>query len=105
VFVNRAKITTNIQVVANEWRALPPLGPYYTKDWFIEREGRGAFNPVVDRTPAQAAAARLMPKQPNLKTYAAALTREEVDKNVVTEWGPFLLSDIERGDWTNAMII
>jgi hypothetical protein len=52
-----------------EWTALPLLGPYYGKDWFIEREGKGALNPIVNRTPAQAAAARLMLKQPNLEMY------------------------------------
>jgi hypothetical protein len=51
-----------------EWKALPPLGPYYVKDWFIEREGEVEFNPVINRTPAQAAAARLMPKPPDLET-------------------------------------
>jgi hypothetical protein len=87
--------------MANEWRALPPLGPYYGKDWFIKREGKDAFNPVVNRMPAQAAAARLMPKQPNLKTYGK---RDEIDKKVFMEWGPFVPSDIKRGDWINAMI-
>jgi hypothetical protein len=45
-----------------------------------------------------------MPKPPNLETYAAALTREERDKNILMEWGPFVPSDIDRGDWINAMI-
>jgi hypothetical protein len=84
--------------------ALPPLGPYYGKDWFIEREGEGAFNPIINRTPAQAAAARLMPKPPNLETYAAALTRDEMDENISMEWGPFVTTDIDRGDWINRMI-
>jgi hypothetical protein len=87
-----------------EWKALPPLGPYYGKDWIIEREGKGTFNPVINRTPAQAAAARLMPKPPNLETYAAALTRDEMDENIIMEWGPFVPSDIDRRDWINAMI-
>jgi hypothetical protein len=86
MLVNRAKIPTDIQVVVNKWRALPPLGPYYAKDyWFIERESGGTFNPVVNRTPAQAAAARLMLRQQNPETYAAALTGEEVDESVITE--------------------
>jgi hypothetical protein len=83
-----------------EWKALPPLG----KDWFIEREGEGAFDPVINRTPAQAAAARLMPKPPNLETYAAALTRDEMDENIIMEWGSFVPSDIDRGEWINAML-
>jgi hypothetical protein len=66
-----------------EWKALPPLGPYYGKTWYIEGEGEGAFDPVINRTPAQAAAARLMPKPPNLETYAAALSRDQMDKTVV----------------------
>jgi hypothetical protein len=87
-----------------EWKALPPFGPYYGKDWFIEREGEGAFHPIINRTPAQAAAARLMSKPPNLETYAAALTRDEMDETVVMEWGPFIPTEIDRGDWINAMI-
>jgi hypothetical protein len=79
-------------------------GPYYGKDWFIEREGEGAFDPVINRTPAQAAAARLMPKPANLETYAAALTRDEMDESIVMEWGLFIPTDINRRDWINAMI-
>jgi hypothetical protein len=60
-----------------EWKALSPLGPYYGKTWYIKREGEGAFDPVINQTPAQAAAARLMPKPPNLETYVAALSRVE----------------------------
>jgi hypothetical protein len=44
---------------------LPPLGPYYGKAWYIKQEGKGAFDTVINRT---AAAARLMPKHPNLET-------------------------------------
>jgi hypothetical protein len=66
-----------------EWKALPPLGPYYGKTWYIKREGEGAFDPVINQTPDQAAAARLMPKPPNLETYAAALSRDEMDKTTV----------------------
>jgi hypothetical protein len=73
----------------NKWKALPPLGPYYGKAWYIDREGEGAFYPVINRTPAQAAAAKLMPKPPNLETYAAALLREEMDETVVQEFGLF----------------
>jgi hypothetical protein len=62
MIVGRAKTPQTNQ----EWKALPPLGPYYGKDWFIEKEGEGAFDPVINRTPAQAAGARLMPKPPNL---------------------------------------
>jgi hypothetical protein len=87
-----------------EWKALSPLGPYYGKDWFIEREGEGAFDPVINRTPSQAAAARLMLKPPNLETNAAALTRDKMDENIIMEWGPFVPTDIDTGDWINAMI-
>jgi hypothetical protein len=87
-----------------EWKALPPLGPYYGKTWYIEREGEGAFDPVINRTPAQAAAARLMPKPPNLETYAAALSRDQMDKTVVLEYGQFMPTDIQRADWIEAMI-
>jgi hypothetical protein len=45
-----------------------------------------------------------MPKPPNLETYAAALTREEMDENIIMEWGPFVPIDINRGDWISAMI-
>jgi hypothetical protein len=72
----------------------------------LEREGEGAFDPVINRTPAQAAAARLMPKPLNLKIYVAALTRDEMDETIaiVMEWGPFIPMDIEREDWIKAMI-
>jgi hypothetical protein len=62
------------------------------------------FDPVINRTPAKAAAARLMPKPPNLKTYAAALSRDEMDETVVMEYGPFMPTDINRADWIEAMI-
>jgi hypothetical protein len=39
--------TKTPQAKNSKWKALPPLGPYYGKDWFIEREGEGAFNPVI----------------------------------------------------------
>jgi hypothetical protein len=45
-----------------------------------------------------------MPKPPDLKMYAAALTREEMDENIIMEWGPFVPSDIDRWDWITAMI-
>jgi hypothetical protein len=79
MIVGRAKTPQTNQ----EWKALPLLGPYYSKDWFIERQGKGAFDPVINRTPAQAAVARLMPKPPNLETYAAALTRDEINENII----------------------
>jgi hypothetical protein len=85
-----------------EWKVLTPLGSYYRKTWYIEREGEGAFDPVINRTPAQAAAARLMPKPPNLETYAAALSRDEMDKTVVLEYGPFMPIDILRANWIEA---
>jgi hypothetical protein len=100
MIVGRAKTPQTNQ----EWKALPPLGPYYGKDWRIEREGEGAFDPLINRTPAQAAAARLTPRPPNLETYEAALTRDEMNEKIIMEWGPFVLSDIDRGDWINAMI-
>jgi hypothetical protein len=81
-----------------EWKALPPLGPYYGKTWYIEQEGEGAFDPVINQTQAQAAAARLMPTPPNLETYAAALSRDEMDKTVVLEYGPFMPTDIQRAE-------
>jgi hypothetical protein len=87
-----------------EWKALPPLRPYYGKAWYIKREGEGAFDPVINRTPAQAAAVRLMPKPPNLETYAAALSRDEMDKTVVMEYGTFMPTDIDRAHWIEAMI-
>jgi hypothetical protein len=80
-----------------EWKALPPLGLYYGKDWFIEREGEGAFDPNINRTPPQAAAARLMPMPPNLETYAAALTRDEMEEIIIMEWGLCIPTDIDRG--------
>jgi hypothetical protein len=58
MIVGRAKTSQTNQ----EWKTLLPLGPYYGKDWFIKREGKGVFDPVINRTPAQAAAAGLMPK-------------------------------------------
>jgi hypothetical protein len=87
-----------------EWKALPLLGPYYGKAWYIKRQGESAFDPLINRTPAQAAAARHMPKPPNLETYAAALLRDEMDKTVVMEYGPFMPTDIDRADWIEAMI-
>jgi hypothetical protein len=36
--------------------------------------------------------------------YAAALTRDKIDENIIMEWGSFVPSDIDRGDWINAMI-
>jgi hypothetical protein len=109
-----------------EWKALPTLGPYYGKDWYIKREGEGTFDPVINRTPAQAAgvhvspvamrkykqtwilaqaaAARLMPKPPNLETYAAALTRDKMDETIDMVYGPFMPKDIDRGDWIEAII-
>jgi hypothetical protein len=53
---------------------------------------------VVNRTPEQAARARANPLPPYLETYAAALTRDEIDNTIVVEWSPFVVPDIERGD-------
>jgi hypothetical protein len=85
-----------------EWMALPPLGQNIgsSKGKAKERSTR----PVINRTPAQAAAARLMTKPPNLKIYAAALKRDKMDENIIMEGGPFVPPDINRGDWINAMI-
>jgi hypothetical protein len=77
--------STGTPQINKEWKALPPLGPYYGKDWFIEKEGEGTFDSVINKTPAQADAARLMPKPPNLETYAAALRRDKMDETVVME--------------------
>jgi hypothetical protein len=41
---------------------------------------------------------------PSLKTYAAALTRDEMDETIVMEYVPFMPTDIDRGDWIEAMI-
>jgi hypothetical protein len=46
-----------------------------------------------------------MPKPPNLETYAAALSRDKMDKTVVMEYGPFMPTDIDRADWIEAMIM
>jgi hypothetical protein len=59
---------------------------------------------VVNRTPEQAARARANPLPPNLETYAAALTRDEIDNTIVVEWLPFVLPDIKRGNWITSMI-
>jgi hypothetical protein len=90
--------------MAQFFTALPPLGPYFVSDWFLDRPGEGAFDPVVNRTPAEAAEARKLPLPSNLECYAAALTRDELDKNVVREWAPFIVPDIERGEWIVAML-
>jgi hypothetical protein len=58
----------------------------------------------LNRTPEQAAKAKRRPVPPNLETYAAALTRDEIDEATVVEWLPFRIPDIDRGDWINAMI-
>jgi hypothetical protein len=71
---------------------------------YIKREEEGAFDPGINRTQAQAPAARLMPKPPNHETYAASLTRDEMDETIVTEYGLFMPTDIDRGNWTEAMI-
>jgi hypothetical protein len=81
-----------------DWKPLPPLGHYYGDDWFVHRPGEGAFSPVVNRTQEQATAARRNPRPPNLETYAAALTRDEIDLSTVLEWSPFMIKDIDRGD-------
>jgi hypothetical protein len=69
--------------MASEWKPLKALGPYYGKSWFVTRPGEGAFSQVLNRTPEEAAKAkrRLMP--PNLETYAAALTRDEIDPSLL----------------------
>jgi hypothetical protein len=84
--------------------ALPPLGPYFGSNWFLDRPGEGAFDPVVNRTLAEAAEARKLPLPLNLESYAAALTMDELDENVVKEWAPFIVPDIERGEWITAML-
>jgi hypothetical protein len=90
--------------MAQGFKALPPLGPYYGSDWFLNMPGEGAFDPVVNRTLAEAAEARKLPLPPNLESYAVALTRDELDENVVKKWAPFIVPDIERGEWITAML-
>jgi hypothetical protein len=48
----------------------------------------------VNRTPAEAAKARKLPLPLNLESYAAALTRDELDEKNVKEWAPFIVPDI-----------
>jgi hypothetical protein len=45
-----------------------------------------------------------MTKPPNFEAYAAALTMDEMDKTIVMEYGPFMPTYIDRGDWLEAMI-
>jgi hypothetical protein len=52
----------------------------------------------------QETAARRNPRPPNLETLAAALTRDEIDLSTVLEWSPFMIKDIDRGEWIDAMI-
>jgi hypothetical protein len=59
--------------------------------------------PLINRTPEEAAKARRMPMPPNLETYAATLTRDEINETVL-EWSPFRIPDINRGYWIDAMI-
>jgi hypothetical protein len=33
-----------------------------------------------------------------------ALTSDKMDETIVMEWGPFIPTDIDRGDWINAKI-
>jgi hypothetical protein len=87
-----------------DFQRLPALGPYYGEDWFVRRKGEGAFNPLVNRKPAQAARARQEPLPANLETYAAALMRDQIDDNIVLEWSPFQVEDIEIGAWITEMI-
>jgi hypothetical protein len=89
----------------NDWKALSLLGPYYGKAWYIKQEGEGVFDPIINQTPAQAAAARLMPKPPNLETYGATLSREEMDETVLQEFGLFKSTDIQRADWIEAIVL
>jgi hypothetical protein len=53
-------------------------------DQLVSQQAReGAFDPVVNRTPAEAAEMRKLPLPPNLESYAAALTRDKLDENVI----------------------
>jgi hypothetical protein len=88
----------------DDFKALPPLGNYYGEDWFVHRRGEAAFSQVVNRTPEQAARARANPLPPNLGTYAAAQTRDEIEDSIVAEWSPFVVPNIERGDWITSII-
>jgi hypothetical protein len=62
-----------------------PAGAILRKSVVHRTRRRRHVWPVINRTPAQAAAARLMPKPPNLETYAAALSRDEMPKTVILE--------------------
>jgi hypothetical protein len=86
------------------WKPLEPLGPYYSERWFVPSRGEGAFLPVINRTPEEADKARRMPMPPNLETYAAALTTDEIDDDTVSEWLLFRIPDINRADWIDTMI-
>jgi hypothetical protein len=90
--------------MASEWKPLEALGPCYGESWFVSRPGEGAFLQVLNRTPEEAAKARRRPMPPNLKTYAAARTRDEIDDDTVVEWSMFRIPDINRGDCIDAMI-
>jgi hypothetical protein len=52
----------------------------------VTRPGEGAFSQVLNKTPEQVAKAKRRPMPPNLETYAAALTRDEIDESTVVEW-------------------
>jgi hypothetical protein len=66
--------------------------------------GEAPFAPLINRTLAQATIARQEPLSPNLETYAAALTRNEIDETIFMEWSPFMVKDTDRGGWIMAMI-
>jgi hypothetical protein len=87
-----------------DFQPLAPYGVYYGKSWIVPRRGEGPFSPLVNGMPEEAARARQEPLPPNLETYAAALTRDEIDETIVMEWSPFVVEDVDRGEWIQAMM-
>jgi hypothetical protein len=82
-----------------DFQPLAPLGMYYGESWFVPRRVEGLFSPLINRTPEQATRARQEPLPPNLETYAAALTRDQIDETLVMEWSPFMVDNTDRGGW------
>jgi hypothetical protein len=87
-----------------DFQPLAPFGVYYGESLFVPRMGEAPFAPLINRTPEEATRARQEPLPPNLETYAAALTRDEIDETIVMEWSPFMVNDTDRGGWIMAMV-
>jgi hypothetical protein len=73
--------TPKVLGMARKWKPLEALGPYYGKSWFVTRPGLGDFLQVLNRMPEHVAKAKRKPMPPNLDTYAAPLTRDEIDES------------------------